>query len=60
LPIILKSKCIPLLFADDINVVISNPSCTDYENDLNQILKNINKWFKANLILNLDKTYFMQ
>jgi hypothetical protein len=33
-----------------------NPSHTEYENDLTQIHKNINEWFKANLLtLNLDK-----
>jgi hypothetical protein len=33
----------------------------DHENNIIQIFKSINDWFKANLLtLNFDKTYFIQ
>jgi hypothetical protein len=61
LPNIIKSESIPILFVDDTSIIITNPSHTDYENNFTQMPKNINEWFKGNLLtLNLDKTYFMQ
>jgi hypothetical protein len=57
----------PVLFADDtmlvssakrtgINIIITNSSPTHYENDITQIFKNINDWFRANLLtLDFDK-----
>jgi hypothetical protein len=61
LPNILKSKSIPILFADDTSIIVKNPNRIEYENELTLLLKTINEWFKANLlILNLDKTCFVQ
>jgi hypothetical protein len=38
-----------------------NSSHLDYENNIIQICKNINDWFKANLLtLNFNKTCFIQ
>jgi hypothetical protein len=38
-----------------------NSSPSDYGNNIIQTFKNINDWFKANLLtLNFDKTYFIQ
>jgi hypothetical protein len=60
LPNIIKSKSIPILFADDTSIIIRNSNRIEYENELNLIFKNISEWFKANsLTLNLDKTHFM-
>lgn len=61
LPNIIKSKSIPILFADDTSIIVKNHNCIEYEKKLTLLLNNINEWFKANLLtLNLDKTYFMQ
>jgi hypothetical protein len=49
------------LFADDTNIIITSPNPTDFENSVNQIFHNINRWFNTNLLsLNLDKTHYMQ
>jgi hypothetical protein len=57
--IIIKSELV--LFADDTSIIITNSSPIDYDNNIIQIFKNINDWFKANLLtLNFDKTYFIQ
>jgi hypothetical protein len=61
LPNILKSKSIPILFADDTSITVKTPNRIEYENELTVLLKTINEWFKANLLtLNLDKTCFVQ
>jgi len=50
-----------VLFADDTSIIIINPNFTDFENSVNKIFQHINEWFSANLLLlNLDKTYYMQ
>jgi hypothetical protein len=50
-----------MLFADDTSIIITNSSPVDFENNIIQIFKDINDWFKANLLtLNFDKTYFIQ
>jgi hypothetical protein len=50
-----------LLFADDTSVIINEPCLTDFESNLNIVFTIINKWFNYNfLLLNLDKTYYMQ
>jgi hypothetical protein len=58
----MKSNSIPILFADDINIIVKNSNHTKYENELTLIFNNINEGFKANnyLTLNLNKTHFMQ
>jgi hypothetical protein len=61
LPNILKGKSIPILFADDTSIIVKNPNCIEYENELTLLLKTIIEWFKTNLLtLNLDKTCFVQ
>jgi hypothetical protein len=49
------NESIPILFADDTSIFITNHSPIDYENNFTQILQNINV-----LSLNFDKTYFTQ
>jgi hypothetical protein len=50
LPNIIINKYKPILFADDTSTIISNSSPIDYKNNIIKIFKNINDWFKANLL----------
>jgi hypothetical protein len=50
LPHIIKSKSIPIIFADDSSIIVKNSNRIEYENELTLILKTINEWFKANLL----------
>ena len=34
-----------VLLADDTNVIVSNPSLTNFERDVNMVFKNMNEWF---------------
>ena len=48
-------------FADDTNIITANPSSSKFKEDINNIIDNINDWFRGNsLSLNFDKTYFLQ
>jgi hypothetical protein len=50
-----------ILFADDTSVIIISPNPTNFENNVNKIFHDINRWFNTNLLsLNLDQTHFMQ
>jgi hypothetical protein len=54
-----KSK--PVLFAEDTSIIVTSYSPIDYKNNIIKIFKNVNDWFKANLLtLNFDKTYYVQ
>jgi len=47
--------------ADDIGTRVSDPSSTQFINDINKIFVNINDWFKINLLsLNFDKICYVQ
>jgi len=51
----------PILFADDTSIIITNPSPSKFKEDINNIIDNINDWFRDNsLSLNFYKTYFLQ
>jgi len=51
----------PILFEDDTSIIITNPSPSKLKEDINNIIYNINDWFRGNsLSLNFDKTYFLQ
>jgi hypothetical protein len=51
----------PVLFADDTNLIITNPDTQRFEKDINTVLEKLNKGFNSNLLLlNLKKTYFSQ
>jgi hypothetical protein len=51
----------PVLFADDTSIIITNPSPSKFKEDINNIINNINNWFRCNsLLLNFTKTYFLQ
>jgi len=50
-----------LLFADYTSIIIVNPSPSKFKEDINNMIDNINDWFRGNsLSLNFDKTYFLQ
>jgi hypothetical protein len=50
-----------ILFADDTSLIITNPSPSKFTEDINNIINNINDWFRGNsLSLNFDKTFFLQ
>jgi len=49
----------PVLFADGTSIIVTNHSPTDFTNDINKVIGNINDWFIINFIsLNSDKTLF--
>ena len=50
----------PILFADDTSIIITNPSPSKFKEDINNIIDNINDWFRSNSSLNFDKMYFLQ
>jgi hypothetical protein len=42
-------------FADDTSIIITSPNPTNFENSVNKIFHDINRWFNTNLLsLNLD------
>jgi hypothetical protein len=48
-----------ILFANDTTLIITNPNLTDFIKDIYTTIKNMNVWFKTNLLsLTLDKTNF--
>jgi hypothetical protein len=51
----------PVLFADDMSIIIANPSRSKFKEDINNIIDSINDWFKVNsFLLNVDNIYFLQ
>ena len=51
----------PVLFVDDISVIISSRNVEDFCSSSNLVLSHTIKWFAAvNLVLNLDKTNVMK
>jgi hypothetical protein len=41
-------------------MIITNPSPSKFKEDINNIIDNINDWFRGNkLSLNFEKTYFL-
>jgi hypothetical protein len=39
-----------ILFADDTSIIITSPNPTDFENSVNKIFHDINRWFNTNLL----------
>jgi hypothetical protein len=51
----------PILFADDTSIIIYHPDSDYFQNSINDVFADLNKWLKANkLTLNFDKTNFMK
>jgi hypothetical protein len=60
LPKAIQLKAIPI-FTEDTSILITNPNNIQFQNNLNVVFGQINKWFKANLLtLNFDKIYCTQ
>ena len=60
-PNIISDSSKPVLFVDDITIIAANPSPSKFKEDINNVIDNINDWFRSNsLSLNFDKTYFLQ
>jgi hypothetical protein len=50
-----------ILFADDINIIISHPEIVFFQICMNDIFAGLNKWIKVSkLTLNSDETNFMK
>jgi hypothetical protein len=61
LPYTISDKSIPVIFADDTSIVITNPRSADYEINASLIFRTLNDWFKVNLLtLNFSKTYCIE
>ena len=61
LPKAIGNKAVPIIFAEDISILITSPSNIQFQNDLNIVLGQLNKWFEANLLsLNFNKAYLIQ
>lgn len=58
LPKITSTDAKIFLYADDTSLIVTNPNLEDFKTTMNKIFLEVNKWFKANLlILNLKKIH---
>ena len=54
------NNSIPVLFADDTSVIITNSTPTDFQKDIKDVFEHLNTWFTLSLLsLNFDKTKFI-
>ena len=61
LPKAVRHKALPILFANDTSILITNPNSNQLQSNLNIVFAQLNKWFRSNLLfLNFDKTPFIQ
>jgi len=61
LPNIIVDLSKPVVFADNTSTIIANPSTSKFKADINNIIDNINDWFRGNsLSSNFVTTYFLQ
>jgi len=62
LPTVVTAKNAKLvLYADDTNLIIIDPSPIEFSNKLNIVFANVNEWFRNNLLfLNFNKTTYLQ
>jgi hypothetical protein len=59
LTIFVNDKSVHILFADDTSTLLSHSNHSDFNNNINTVFKNLNVWFKQNLLsLNFTKTQF--
>jgi len=60
-PNIIADPSKPILFANDTSIIITNPRTSKCKEYINNIIDNINDWFRGNsLSSNFDKTHFLQ
>jgi hypothetical protein len=56
----LEAKSVPILFADDVSVLISHANPIKFKNSINEVYVMLDDWFKMNLMsLNTMKTDYI-
>ena len=56
LPLSVKHKALPILFADNTSILKTSPSSNQLQSDLNIVFAWLNKWLTSNLLFfNFDK-----
>jgi glutathionyl-hydroquinone reductase len=56
LPKTISNVSKPVLFAENTSIIVTNHIATEFTNDINTVLGNINDWFRINLLpLNFQK-----
>jgi hypothetical protein len=61
LPKFINDKSVPILFADDISILVSNPNPWAFYKSINSVFQTLNDWFNYYLrSLNLAKTHFIK
>jgi hypothetical protein len=61
LPQITQENSKMIIYADDTSIIITNPNPSNFENIVNRIFEDINRWLNSNLLsLIFDKTHYMQ
>jgi len=54
-----NDKAVPILFVGDTNILLSHSNPTDFNKNINIVLKILSDWFKRNLLfLNFSKIQF--
>ena len=56
LPKAVEHKALPILFADDTSLLLTNPNNTQMQSDLNIVFEQLNNWFKSNSLFFLILT----
>jgi hypothetical protein len=57
LPKVVNNNSKPVLFSDDISIIVSSPSVANFKNDLTLVFEQLNTWINTNLLsLNYNKT----
>jgi hypothetical protein len=60
-PLSIKKLANPILFADDISIIISNANPKEFKSNISLVRHEAITWFNMNfLTLNCDKSYFVQ
>jgi len=60
LPMFMREKSTPILFADDTSILISHSNLFNFKNEIKTIFNNLNEWFKNILFsLKFSKTPFV-
>jgi hypothetical protein len=61
LPTVAAENVKLVLYADDTSFIITYPSPIEFAGKLNEVLTNVNEWFRNNLLfLNFKKTTYLQ
>jgi hypothetical protein len=60
LPQLVKSKALPILFADNTSFIISNSISMKMDQDIKVVLEIVQKFTTNRMLLNYNKTNFMQ